>query len=340
MNAFAAAPAARGKQTLRRAVALSVAALVLLGGAACSAQEPEPEPGAAPAGPPAAAPADRPTGSVSAAGALGGASTLYYLTREGGRQYVTALRNGTVTRHLNVPDGRYCVGDSVSVSPDGRRVAWVVGNDQGEGQLTVANLDGSGRKTLSQRVYCLGNHPAWAGDSASMKVILVGSGAKGLLDLGTGRFTAQQPEQFARDTVRSASGAFQAYGDDQRIVVRDARGRVVHEARHGAESETGGFTVTGVSDDGRYVAVGPRATDPSRGIGGRTLVDMTTGRGVPLPVEVSRGHFSFWLGAAGAMVVRVDESGGPARIHEVSGDGRVVTRTEPASLATPVAFDA
>lgn len=333
---------ARSTQILRRAVALSVAALALLGGAACSAPESGPvATPATPADPSAAVPVAQPTGSSTVSttgngGAAGGPATLYYLTRDGGSQYVTSLRDGRVTRHAEVPNERYCVGNSVSVSPDGRRVAWVTGNDRGEGRLTVANLDGSGRKTLPQRVYCLGNHPAWAGDSGSMKVILVGSGTKGLLDLATGGFTAQTPEQFARDTVRSANGDFQAYRADDRIVVRDARGRLVREVRHGAETEEGGFTVTGVSDDGRYVAVGPQATDPSRIVSGWTLVDTATGRNASLPVEATRGHLSLFLGAGGAMVIRVHENGQPARIHEVSASGEVTSRPEPAALGRPI----
>lgn len=350
MNAFAknsVAPTAR-RRALRQAVTVSLAALAMVGLAACGTSTPtskaagaSADTAAAPA-PADTAPAAQPSSFPSAATVNVGATTrparkassgtLYYQVHQGGKTYVYSLRGATVTRHLAVPSDT-CAVNSLSVSPDGRRVAWVSGDDQNGGKLTVANLDGSHRKTLPQQVYCLGNFPAWT-DSRHMKVGLAPSGTAGLLDLASGRFTAQPGEQFQQGVIRSANGAYQAYRWEDRIVVRTAKGALVRQVWHGAETEQGLFTVTGVSDDGRYVAVGPEATDPSRIIAGWSVFDTVTGRNVPLAVKATRGHAGVYLGTDGAMVLRIHENGQPVRLCQVSGSGDAVCRPEPAQLGT------
>jgi hypothetical protein len=45
-----------------------------------------------------------------------------------------------------------------------------------------------------------------------------------------------------------------------------------------------GFLLRGLSDDGRYVAIGPCSTDPSRNLGANYLFDTVTGKHVKLPL--------------------------------------------------------
>lgn len=331
--------AATARRVLRQALALPLAAL-----AACGTTAPTSgatgAAGTAPAST-AAATTDTapgmtavPTTTTVGAGTVTSdrpmSGILYYQARQGGTTYVYSLRGTAVIRHLAIPSD-VCASNSVSVSPDGKRVAWVSGDTQHGGMLTVADLDGSHPRTLSQRIHCLGNFPAWA-DSTHIKVSLAPSGTTGLLDLASGGFTAQSPEQFRLNVTRSANGAYQTYRDGDRIVIRTAEGALVRQVRHGAVTEEGGFTVTGVSDDGRYAAVGPEATDPSRIIAGWSVFDTVTGRDVPLAVKATRGHAEVYLGADGAMVLRIHETGQPVRLCQVSGSGKAACRQEPAQL--------
>lgn len=329
---------------IQRAMAMSATAVVMFVAATGTAYAllPRPASGPSPAQTPSVthpAPPDPtpstaattgPTPSTPPASTLSG--TVYYLMRQGEVETVYSLRDGRTTKHLSVP-ANSCASNSLSLSPDGRLVAWIAGDNGNDyGDLTVASIDGARTRVIRKDVYCLGAFPAWSADSRQLWVILSSNGAKGTIDVDSQKFTPVPDDVFARYGAWSPNGAFQAYRDGNKIVVATSNGNVVRMTEHDAESPTGGFTVQGVSDDGRYVVVGQLGSDPSRVRTGATVVDVVTGDDVDLPVDAPKGGRAVFLLPGGAMLIRiVNESG--AVLHEVSATGAVTTVTEPAELA-------
>jgi hypothetical protein len=217
---------------------------------------------------------------------------FYYTVSLGAAQVWSLGRGGVVTGHLRIPIPAqdYCVDNSVIVSPDGQRVAWVTDDQtQGDlyGRLTVARLDGGEPRPLDH-VLCSFDERTWMADSRWMRVIQMqgGNSQPLLFDVVTGALRTPT----ADGLVWSANRAFRARRDvDTRtLLVESADGRVVHRfAGYSNDSATFsycGYTIKGVSDDGRYVAIGTCSTDPSRALGARHLLDMVAKRHVRLPI--------------------------------------------------------
>jgi hypothetical protein len=255
--------------------------------------------------------------------------SLYYLAQDGG-----LLRaDGT---ELFSPSGPSC---GLTVSPDRSSVAWTAVDGGGAvGDLIVARLDGTHRKTVLSGVSCTGgNTPTWLPGSHHL-LLTQGNAAKRIaLDVSTGK-TGNTPLANVTGYVAwSPNGKYVAYAKSGKIVVARSDNAVVHSVAHGSESPTGGFSVQGVSDDGSRVVVGVLNSDPDQIRTGLQLVDTTTGKNVNLPGDVApadRFRAAIQPAPGNAMVVRIEGTathtlfliGSDHTIHD--------TRTEPEALRT------
>nr|BFE65693.1 hypothetical protein GCM10020063_102190 [Dactylosporangium thailandense] len=201
--------------------------------------------------------------------------------------------------------GGPCESNSMTVSPDGKRVAWIGDADElkGTGSLFVEATDGSGKKTVDTGVLCFGAAAlVWKGGD-----LLAASkdGRQIAYDLAKGAATPiADPEQLQ---AASADGSWKASKfNDQRLVTNGQQSHVYSYQPPAADAERySGWAARGVSADGRYVAVGWLGTDPSRKWDTFAVVDTATSKAVALPVS---GTVLF--AANGQALVR--------------GDGRVV----------------
>jgi hypothetical protein len=137
------------------------------------------------------------------------------------------------------------------------------------------------------------------------------------------------------DPVVSPGGEYAAWSENGTVMVSRSDGTVVHRFAHGDETPTGGFTVQGVSDDGRRVVLGMRPSDPASVRTGFRVVDTTSGKNVDLPREVRVTDLTSTQVhpvPGNQLLVRVDE-GKQNRIYLLRDDGSIRdTRVEPASL--------
>jgi hypothetical protein len=222
-------------------------------------------------------------------------------------------------------------------SPDQTRVAWVAVGDRpgATGDLYVAGTDGNSQTRLLYDVTCSGQDvPVWL-DSDTL---LVGPGEnqpRRVVDVLTGKTVDSSFPAGVAGPVVSPNGQYAAWSENGKIVVARPDGTVVARIAHGDETPTGGFTVQGISDDGRRAVLGMRPSDPSAVRTGFRLVDTVTGENVDLPrgVRVTKPLSTEIYPAPGnQLVVRVDE-GKQNRIYLLGGDGKILdTRTEPAAL--------
>ncbi|MGW4291501.1 hypothetical protein ACWEH1_00375 [Micromonospora chersina] len=287
---------------IQRAVATSAAALVVLAAATGTALAIRPNgqgPAPAPAGPsvtttappvevtPTPAPSDSasPTGSpVKPASALTG--TRYYLDMTDTRAQIHAVRAGSNQVVHQISYARYgCEPNTITVSPDGKRVAWVQDStDNGtSGVLLAATIGKPGATRLLDDVNCLGPRPlVWQGGDLLM--VARKSGQSVLVDMAANKRVNGDPGQ-ETDRCWSADGRWlAAVADGKPYVADDTQSRQYRytppkdEAAH-----WGGWQARSVSMDGRYVSVGWVGTDPSRHDDSFAVVDTTTSRVVDLP---------------------------------------------------------
>ena len=218
------------------------------------------------------------------------------------------------------------------LSPNGRRVVWVTTDGGGlTGTLMIAGSDGTGRRTLLDNVACTAeNVPVWQPDSAHLLIRLGNDGERRVIDVD-GEVRDTPLADTLADLAWSPGGEFVAYQDNGQIVVARPDGTVVHRVAHGDETPTGGFTVQGVSDDGRRVVVGMRPSDPGQVRTGFRLVDAVTGQNVPVP-HTGANDGAIYPAPGNTLVVRQDTAG-RQRVYLLSPALKVIdTRTEPASL--------
>jgi hypothetical protein len=250
-------------------------------------------------------------------------TTLFYLSADGR----LLDRNGTT---LFTPDPYAC---GLTVSRDGARIAYVDTDGSGPtGDLVVANLDGSAKKTVLGDVACTGGTgPLWLHDDASLMVRQRNTGPRVTVRIASGR---TEPNDFADvqgNLVTSPWGILGAYEEDGDIVVARGDGSVLRRQPHGDETPTGGFSVQGVNEDGTQVVVGMNNTDPDFVRTGFRLVDMMTGRNVGLPASISVSNpkqVSIHMISGADLLVRSD-----GVLYRVDFTSRVVDRrTEPAGL--------
>jgi hypothetical protein len=266
--------------------------------------------------------------------------TSYYFVRTGTAVQVLSVRGGAVTRLRQIasPADDSCPANSVVVSPDGRWLTWVTGvRALGDitGTLTVVRLDGSSPHTVDN-VICSLNESDWTAQGLQIVQPVGQASAYATVDPETG---AVVPRATPADAVPSPHDLFRVRrnGDVRNsFVVEKPDGTVVHTVRDYANDSATfrlcGYTLHGVSDDGRYVAIGGCSTDPSRVLGANYLYDTETGRHVTLPVK-SPDSITF-----GGNGVVVHDSGGRQLVYATATGKLEATATEPADLPAEARF--
>jgi hypothetical protein len=274
----------------------------------------------------------RPTVTGPAPSAVDG--TSFYFRTTGTQTQVYSMTKGKVTAHyrISTDSSDLCVGNSVIVSPDGRHLAWIVGTS-GTGRLTIATLDGASPRTLDN-VMCLLDDRQWSSDSQTLSVSVDRGDLRQPTNINavTG---AVEPTAVRDGTMWSANRAFQAKraGDHATFTVSTAAGSPVRTITNYTNDDGGiqrcGFLLRGLSNDGRYVAIGPCSTDPSRNLGANYLFDTVTGKHVKLPLT-GVDHIRFLPGDT--VLVHGGAAGARAFVL-MSATGTVIARlSEPAEL--------
>ena len=289
---------------IQRAVATSAAALVVLAAATGTALAIRPNSQApAPAGPsvtvtappvePSRTPSTDPsrTSSADASTATGQAQsslagTRYYLQQTSTRSRIHEVR-GTQDRvvHEVVHEAASrCEANTVSISPDGKRVVWVQDStDNASGVLLIATVGDKGATTLAEGISCFGARPMrWKGDDQLM--VQRKNGQSVLYDVTANKQVVGDPGQ---ETKRcwSADGTWLAAESDGKPYVSDTTDlrQYTYTPPQQEAAKWDGWEARSVSTDGRYVAVGWIGTDPSRRDGSFAVVDTRTSKVVDLP---------------------------------------------------------
>lgn len=314
-----------------------------------SPTEPSPSPSADPSEPPEVY-AHPTLGSWSQQPGPSFPGTLYFshLTPVAGSDAdtfsITVLANKTLTTASmgNLPTGD-CVAASVSISPNGQMMSWVLGSAGGTGghALVIAPMLGGSVPAATpieypMRISCAsGGQPRWLPDSSAL---LVGDNdrGEGTIDAHTGAFTPYTGHTGPYGAW-STDGSIHAYqADNGQVVVETSAGKELRrQSWVGFTCCAGGFTVQRVSDDGRLVAVGMRNTDPGTIFNALKVIDMTTGREVSLPSPASQGQISdIWFTTNNRMMIETQPAGKPARLSLYSAGGTLLNRvTLPADLS-------
>jgi len=263
--------------------------------------------------------------------------TAYYAAYADDAVQVLSASGGTVRKHGRIPfsDSDPCVVNSVVVSGDGRWLAWVVmeqGAPQGGivGVLHISGLDAKNPITR-KGVTCALVESDWSADGRL--AISQSPGDAVLIDPKTGATT---PNPDAEGDVWSANRAFRVKADPgAELAVQDARGATLNVVRDYTNDypsfDTCGYTVHGVSDDGRYVTIASCATDPSRILPAHTLLDTETGRPVTLPfAHIDDVRF---LGDGTVIVRGGDTESGGRSLALIRATGEVLEKqAEPAGV--------
>ena len=141
--------------------------------------------------------------------------------------------------------------------------------------------------------------------------------------------------------VLSPGGAYATYADGSEVVVVRSDGAPLRRVTYTGGGE-GGFSVQGVSNDGRYVVVGAGSSDPTRIIGGAVLLDMVTGVPAPVPVipPVGSRIRQIVLAPDGGMLITTStvDADDQARIYVVSPSGVVAQQASVPDLTGPIAL--
>lgn len=205
-----------------------------------------------------------------------------------------------------------CARNSVTVSPDGKKVAWVnTGLERLDGDLFLGTLGGAPAKKVAGHILCGGTGPTWTPDSRSL-LVTQRDGDR----LTTGRIAADSGA-FAPGAdpgrVWSADGAFVARKDKSTVTIAKADGTVVRTVNYKPDwAECEGWLPQTLSADGRYLTAGYAACDPSRMLSVERLVDTTTGKEIALPVQKPE---RLYFRADGSMIVVSGSTG-----YVVQGD--------------------
>ncbi|QLQ38603.1 hypothetical protein [Micromonospora robiginosa] len=212
--------------------------------------------------------------------------TRYYLEQTSTRSRIHAVR-GTQDRvvHEVVHEGSRCESNTVSLSPDGKRVVWVQDSTDNNmsGVLLIATVGENGATTLAEGISCLGTRPLrWQGDDLLM--VQRKNGQSVLYDAAANKQVVGDPGQ-ETDRCWSADGAWlAAVSEGKPYVSNDGDLRqYTYTPPQQEAAKWDGWEARSVSMDGRYVAVGWIGTDPSRRDGSFAVVDTTRSKAVDLP---------------------------------------------------------
>ncbi|MFE9956272.1 hypothetical protein [Micromonospora sp. NPDC005299] len=288
---------------IQRAVATSAAALVVLAAATGTAFAIRPDgqaPVPAPAGPsvtstwppvevsptPEASASADPTGSP-ARPPVALAGTRYYLETTPTKARIHAVRGNSdqVVHQIAYAATHGCEWNTLTVSPDGKRVAWVQDSTDNDasGVLLAGTTGEPGAMTLLDDVNCLGPRPlVWEGSDLLM--VQRKSGQSVLFDVAANKRVNGDPGQ-ETDRCWSADGRWlAAVADGKPYVADEAQSRqYTYTPPKDEAAHWDGWQARSVSMDGRYVSVGWVGTDPSRRDDSFAVVDTTSSKVVDLP---------------------------------------------------------
>ncbi|WP_433211430.1 hypothetical protein ACQP00_50495 [Dactylosporangium sp. CS-047395] len=296
---------------VQRAVASSAAVVVVLAAAAGVAFAIRPNQEALPPVPAATVEPSKeavapPAGNGSSPAANAPAvltGTRWYLSEAQNNVTIHAVKGAQDTVVARIAeDAAGCVRNTVKVSPDGKRIAWVqgaAGDTSGLGTLMTSAIDGTGKKTLGTAILCLGtNAIRWSGAD---KLVVRKGEPQQVVDVRTGTATTLDQREFQAASPDGSWGARQV--NDERTVGNGQQTRAYHYTPDPVQAEHhDGWEANGVSKDGRYITLGWKGTDPSREDDSFAVLDTTTSKVVALPVsgDVRRVLFT----ADGTVLVR------------------------------------
>jgi TolB protein len=253
--------------------------------------------------------------------------TAFYAVPTAGGYRVSALAAGKLIEHHLVPASPDdpCVPNSITVSPDGRHLAWVTRSPNAGteivGILTMSRLDGSQRHEMDG-VVCRIDELNWTFQPGRLLVHTTRQN----LDVVTVDPATGQVEPTTDDRiVWSPNRRFRVMMDDADVVVQDTAGR--SDRRVGfVGGSTCTIAVKAVSDDGGHVVLGDCRAGPERSLFGRDLLDAVTGRPVVLP---ARDVVVVGFVAGGNVLLRTS-----TELVLVTPTGKVLDRVaEPPSVA-------
>ncbi|MBM0229113.1 hypothetical protein [Micromonospora sp. ATA51] len=289
---------------IQRAVATSAAALVMIAAATGTALAIRPNgqgPAPQPAGPSTSVspppvevtPIPEPSASAEATNSPAKppsvlAGTRYYLETTSTKARIHAVRGSSDQVVHQLPFATYgCEANTFTVSPDGKRVAWVQDSTDGgtSGVLLAGTIGERGATRLLEDVNCLGPRPlVWKGSD----LLMVGrkSGQSVLFDVAANKRVNGDPGQ-ETDRCWSADGRWLAAVSEGKPYVTDETQsrQYTYTPPKDEAAHWDGWQVRSVSLDGRYVSVGWVGTDPSRHDDSFAVVDTTTSKVVDLPVQ-------------------------------------------------------
>ncbi|MGW5670193.1 hypothetical protein [Micromonospora sp. NPDC003776] len=289
---------------IQRAVTTSVAALVLVAVATGTALAirpngqanlPAPATSVTSSAPPVeVTPTPDPSASASAStshstpparpAVLGGTRYYLELTDSGARIHVVQTGRHEVNVVSLGKDN--CIANSITISPDGKRLAWVQGGttDGMNGTLVTSRIDGTRRRTVATGIICLGPRPlVWQGGD----LLMANTGTRSvLMDMVAGKPHNGDPG-LETDRCWSADGKWLASTDSDTgkhwVTGKGEVRQYTYTPPKDEAANHDGWQPRSVSVDGRYVAIGWNGTDPSRVDGSFAVVDVTTSKVVDLP---------------------------------------------------------
>ncbi len=246
--------------------------------------------------------------------------TLFFLGvgAAGGIYY---LHDNTLT--LAISDASFGFFQSATMSPDGKKLAWILSDSAGgTGQMRVQTY-GGGSVTIGPATINNGYPPQWSADSSNM-IVGYGPSGWGRLDATTGAITPMPSASGCCFGVFSPDGAYAILrnGLNTSVVHSDGSSPVPALAPSGQVFGR----VQSLSPDGHHVIAllrpaGSPGGDAARALGANAIVDTVTGSYVPIgDGGMLRGGFYL---ADGNAVLRVI-IGGADRVRLVSAAGAVL----------------
>jgi len=266
-----------------------------------------------------AAPAPAPAARLS--------GTLFYLGVGNTNGGLYTLKSGTVTKVVN--DTSFMFFQSAVVSPDGTKVAYVLGDGVGAtGQLRVLTI-GGGSITIGPTTITNVQPPQWTPDGVGVLVSYGTAGQYGLVNL-SGIVTPISSASGCCFSLRSADGAYAIVRGTGTMNITHADGSspVAGVVPAGKQVQR----LQSLSPDGHHVAAllrdaGSPGGDAGRAVGANAIVDLPAGTIGSVPGGGTLREA--WYQPDGNLVIRVD-TGSAKVVRLVSPAGAVLDElTEP-----------
>ncbi len=199
-----------------------------------------------------------------------------------------SLHTGTVKVVATLPsDHTHCTSNTVRVSPDGKRIAWVQGStSDNAGTFMIANIDGSGAKQLATQVSCLGATAIiWPG--ADVVQAYTAKGGKLAFHYNGQKLGGDPGEEKSAVWSDKALAIAARDGETGGLYSAVVAGHTLYKITYAPPADQAehwdGFSPRSVSENAQFVAFGWNGTDPSREDGSFVIVNANTSKPVTLP---------------------------------------------------------